>query len=132
MFSDFIYSILRIRSAFFNCYISRNKNSKYSDIMKLSQNELAALEANSLSIKDAKEIGILIESDLTANGIFPNNSVSEDYSNPDIEKFKSKWCTWWPVAQILLKIAKIFTKERGDKLIDEIIKLGNSLPDCQK
>lgn len=96
--------------------------------MQLQQHELDALQANSLSIRDAKDIGSLIDSDVTVNGIFPNNTEDvEDYTNPDIEKFKDKWCSWWPIAKILLHIAKIFTKKRGDKVINEMIELGNTL-----
>ena len=96
--------------------------------MQLEKHELDALQSNSLSIRDARDISELIDSDLSVNGIFPNNTAAaEDFTNPDIEKFKAKWCSWWPIAKILLQIAKIFTKERGDQVIDEMIKLGNTV-----
>ena len=99
--------------------------------MRLEKHELDALQANSLSIRDARDISSLIDGDLSVNGIFPNNTEeTEDFSNPDVEKFKAKWCSWWPIAKILLHIAKIFTKERGDKVIDEMIELGNTV--CKK
>ena len=94
--------------------------------MRLEKHELDALQSNSLSIRDARDISSLIDGDLSVNGIFPNNKEeAEDFTNPDIEKFKDKWCSWWPIAKILLNIAKIFTKERGDKVINELLKLGN-------
>lgn len=94
--------------------------------MKLSQQELEALKVNSLSIKDAKNMAEQIESDHTVGGLFPQGAVG-DFSNPDIAKFKDKWCPWWPIARILLTIAKVFTGDKGDKVIDALMKLGDTV-----
>lgn len=96
--------------------------------MKLTANELELLKANSLNISNARDIANQIESDHTVGGIFPN-AINDDYSNPDIQKFKDKWCAWWPVARILLTIAKIFTGNKGDNAIEAMISLGDSV--CQ-
>jgi hypothetical protein len=93
--------------------------------MKLSVTELETLKSNSLSIRNAKDIAKLIESDNTVGGVFPN-AAEEDFKNPDIQKFKEKWCGWWPVARILLTIAMIFTGEKADKVINALIKLGDT------
>lgn len=94
--------------------------------MSLSKNDLEILKANSLSVANAKAIAEQIESDSTVGGIFPHGN-SGDFTDPDIEKFKSKWCSWWDVARILLTLAKIFTGENADKVIDAILKLGDSV-----
>lgn len=94
--------------------------------MTLTETELSTLKANSLSIQNAKEMAKLIDSDHTVGGIFPNGK-NGDFSDPKIEIFKSKWCGWWPVAKILLTIAKIFTGDNADKVIDEILKLGSNV-----
>lgn len=94
--------------------------------MKLGKEELNTLAANSLSMQNAKAIGMHIDEDHSVGGIFPNGK-SGDFSNPDIEKFKNKWCSWWPIAKILLNIAKVFTKEKGDKVLDALLELGNTV-----
>lgn len=94
--------------------------------MKLTVNELETLKANSLSIRNAKDIAEQIDSDHTVGGIFPN-AATGDFTNPDIQKFKEKWCGWWPVARILLTLAKIFTGDKADKVIDAILKLGDTV-----
>jgi hypothetical protein len=96
--------------------------------MILTSSELEILKANSLSVANAQNLARQIESDITVGGIFPNAN-SGDYSNPDIEKFKSKWCSWWIVAKILLNIAKVFTGPIADKAIDKLIELGDRV--CQ-
>lgn len=92
--------------------------------MSLSKEELELLKVNSLSVSNAKSVAEQIENDYTAGGIFPKGS-EEDFSNPNMDKFKSKWCSWWKVAKILLTIAKIFTGDKGDKVIDALLSLGN-------
>lgn len=92
--------------------------------MKLTKTELDTLKANSLSIRNARDIALQIESDPTFSGIFPNARTG-DFTNPDQEKFKDKWCGWWPIAKILLTIAKTFTGDNADKAIDAIISLGD-------
>lgn len=94
--------------------------------MSLSNAQLELLTKSGFNLKDVKEIALLIESDYTVKGIFPD-ALDHNFSNPDIEKFKDKWCAWWPVAKILLTIAKVFTKEVGDKVIDALLKLGDEL-----
>lgn len=96
--------------------------------MSLNKLELDALAANSLGMESARTVATHIESDTTMGGIFPN-AQDGNFNNPDIAKFKDKWCDWWPVAKILLKIAKVFTGEKGDKAIDAILKLGNEVCD---
>ena len=59
--------------------------------MGLTKIELDTLMANSLSIHNAREIALQIESDLTVTGIFPNGATG-DFTHPDEEKFKDKWC----------------------------------------
>ena len=92
--------------------------------MKLTDSELELLAANSLSIDNAASIGEQIENDLSVGGIFPDGS-NGNFDNPNEALFKSKWCSWWPVAKILLTIAKTFTGPAGDKVIDALISLGN-------
>jgi hypothetical protein len=109
--------------------INNNKkiiNQLNIGIMKLSESELEILKVNSLSINNAKNIGSQIDSDHTVGGIFPKGETG-DFSDPDIEKFKSRWCSWWTVAKILLSLAKIFVGERTDKVLDAILSLGNRI-----
>ncbi len=92
--------------------------------MKLSSSELELLKSSSLNFQNAKVIGELINSDRTVGGIFMN-AGNGDFSNPDVDKFEAKYCAWWPLARILLTIAKVFTGEKTDKVIDELLKLGD-------
>ncbi|TXI88286.1 MAG: hypothetical protein E6Q37_00460 [Crocinitomicaceae bacterium] len=94
--------------------------------MKLNQQELDVLKANSLSLTDVKQMAELIDSDHSIGGIFPNGT-NGDFSNADIEKFMNKWCSWWPIARILLTVAKAFTNDKVDKVIDALLKLGDSV-----
>ncbi len=94
--------------------------------MELTKIELETLKANSLSIRNARDIAKQIESDPTFSGIFPNGKTG-DFTNPNEEKFKNKWCGWWPIAKILLTIAKTFTGDNADKAIDAIIGLGDRI-----
>lgn len=94
--------------------------------MALSAQELEMLKANSLNLHNAKAIGDMINDDMTAGGIFAHGE-EEDFSNPDIEAFKNKYCGWWPIARILLNLAKIFTKKKGDRVLNEMIKLGDEV-----
>jgi hypothetical protein len=94
--------------------------------MVLTKNELETLKMNSLSISNAKDIANQIESDLTVGGIFPNAETG-NFENPNIEIFTQKWLWWWLAAKILLKLAKVFTGEKADKVIDKIILLGDSI-----
>lgn len=94
--------------------------------MRLSAAELEILKTNSLNLRNAKDLAKQIEADATVSGIFPKGAEG-DYSNPNIEIFKRKWCSWWPVARLLLPLAKIFTNDEGDKKIDAIIELGDSV-----
>lgn len=98
--------------------------------MALTTIELETLKANSLSVSNARDIATQIESDHTIGGIFPAGA-SGDFTNPDEEKFKAKWCGWWPVAKILLTLAKIFTGDNADKAIDAILNLGNSICEAE-
>jgi hypothetical protein len=50
-----------------------------------------------------------------------------DFTHPDIEKFKTKWCPIWPYVRVLLNIAKIFTNDRVDKVIDALLALGDEV-----
>lgn len=94
--------------------------------MSLSSKELDMLKANSLNLKDAKILSELVNEDHSVGGIFPKGAQG-DFSNPDIEAFKAKYCSWWPIARILFVIGKIFTKEKGDKVIDALISLGDEV-----
>lgn len=88
--------------------------------------ELEILRTNSLSLENAKSIANQIEKDPTVGGLFPN-AESGDFTTVDEVKFKSRWCFWWKVARPLLKLAKIFTGNKGDAIIDSIMKTGNVL-----
>jgi hypothetical protein len=92
----------------------------------INQQELEALKANSLSLENARVIADQIEKDPTVGGIFPNGNTA-DFTHPDIEKFKSKWCPIWPYVRVLLNIAKIFTNDRVDKVIDALLALGDEV-----
>ncbi len=76
-----------------------------------------------LTISDAKAIADLIKEDRTVGGVFPKG----DLNNPDPAVFKAKWCPWWGVAKLLLEIAKIFTNDTTDKIIDKLIEYGDSV-----
>jgi hypothetical protein len=92
----------------------------------INQQELEALKANSLSLENARVIADQIENDLTVGGIFPNGN-NADFTHPDIEKFKTKWCPIWPYVRVLLNIAKLFTNDRVDKVIDALLGLGDEV-----
>ena len=94
--------------------------------MSLSSKELEMLKANSLNLSDAKTLSDLVSADHSVGGIFPNGK-NGDFSNPDIEAFKSKYCAWWPIARILFVIGKIFTKDKGDQVMDALIALGDEV-----
>lgn len=98
------------------------------EIMALTAIELEILKTNSLSLSNARAIGTQIESDLSAGGIFPHGA-NGDFSNPDMEKFRSKWCDWWVIAKILLSLAKVFTGPKADKVLDALLALGNTTCD---
>jgi len=94
--------------------------------MPLTEQELDFLRVNSLSVKNARELAEFIESDDTVGGIFPNGAAG-DFTTFNAEAFKKKWCSWYPIARILLKIAKAFAGPKGDEKIDAIIEIGDSL-----
>ena len=87
---------------------------------------LQELEANSQHLQNAKNLAQSIINDPTVGGIFPN-AANGDFSSPNIERFKGKFCSWWPLAKKLLKLAKVFTNSRIDAIIDQLIELGDSI-----
>lgn len=91
--------------------------------MPLSSADLKVLTQNSLSIENAKLIGAQIAIDPTVKGIFPKGA-SGDFSNPNVAKFKSVWCSWWSLASKLLDLAKLFQDDRTDDVIDALLALG--------
>jgi hypothetical protein len=92
----------------------------------MTHQELEILKTNSLSLGNARIIASQIESDYTAGGVFPK-AGENNFTEINEKVFKAKWCFWWKFAKILLKIAKIFTKSKGDKVIDNLLKLGNKI-----
>ena len=94
--------------------------------MKLTAQELDFLKANSLNMANAKDMAELIKSDVTLGGIFPN-AATGDFSNPNTKLFSEKWCAIWDWAKILLRLAKIFTNDKIDKVIDALLALGNKV-----
>lgn len=94
--------------------------------MKLSERELEVLSANSLSVQNAKELAMHIESDYTVGGIFPK-AQSGDFKLPDLEAFKARWCSWWPVAKVLLTLSKTFSGQKGVQVITQLILLGDQV-----
>lgn len=88
--------------------------------------ELEILRTNSLSLENAKSIANQIDKDPTVGGLFPNAN-NGDFTTVNEAKFKSRWCFWWKVAKPLLKLAKIFTGNKVDAIIDNIIKVGDRL-----
>lgn len=94
--------------------------------MELTIKEFETLTANSLSIDNAKSIAIQIENDLTVGGVFPK--AEEDvFTVIDKDRFKARYCWWWKLAKVLLKLAKVFTGKKADKVIDHLIKVGNQI-----
>ncbi|MEN8825793.1 MAG: hypothetical protein ABF273_05500 [Wenyingzhuangia sp.] len=94
--------------------------------MNLTTKEIEILKTNSLSLQNAQAIAIQLEKDPTVGGIFPN-ALADDFSVVSEEKFKKKYCWWWKLAKILLTLAKVFTGNRGDQVIEQLIKLGNHI-----
>lgn len=94
--------------------------------MKFTENEMSALMTNSLDLRNAKLLAELVESDHTVGGIFPQGAAG-DFTNPNNDEFKRKFCSWWKLARILFNLAKIFTKEKGDKALDALIILGDTI-----
>lgn len=45
----------------------------------------------------------------------------------DAEKWAQKFSDWWPVARQLLTIAKVFTNDKTDRVIDAIIRAGDAI-----
>lgn len=88
--------------------------------------DIKALHENGFQAADAKAIADMVSSDATAGGIFPNAELG-DFNAPDIDRFKSKYCSWWPIAKLLLGFAKVFTGPRGDRTLDALIELGNKV-----
>ncbi|MBK9419193.1 MAG: hypothetical protein IPN62_18410 [Flavobacteriales bacterium] len=80
-------------------------------------------KAMGASFSDAKAIADLITNDPTVGGVFPKG----DLANPDHAVFKAKWCSWWGVAKVLLQVAKVFTNDAGDKVIDKLIQVGDTV-----
>lgn len=94
--------------------------------MKFTENEMDVLVTNSLDLRNAKLLAELVESDYTVGGIFPKGAEG-DFTNPNHDEFKRKFCPWWKLARILFNIAKIFTKKKGDKALDALILLGDTI-----
>ena len=92
----------------------------------MTVSELEIFKANSLSLENSRQIGLQLEKDPTAGGVFPK-AAEDNFTEVDKEKFKEKWCGWWKVAKILLKIAKIFTGKKTDKVIDNLLKFGDKV-----
>ncbi|MBK8566135.1 MAG: hypothetical protein IPN76_23030 [Saprospiraceae bacterium] len=94
--------------------------------MAITSEQLEQFRENSLNVSNAISLANQISSDLTVNGIFPNGDKG-DFSNPDTKKFNEKWCKVWRVLRVLFEFAKTFTNENGDKAIDALIALGNTV-----
>lgn len=94
--------------------------------MQINQQEMELLKGSMLNLESARIMAERIDSDYTVNGIFPEGAT-ENYSVVNEEKFKKRFCSWWPVARILLILAKNFTNERGDLVIDALIAVGDRL-----
>lgn len=86
--------------------------------------EMKSLTSNSLSLTNAKHFAQMIKSDLTIGGIFPNAYLG-DFSEINTEKFQSKFCGFWPLAKKLLSLAKVFTNDKIDTIIDKLIAFGD-------
>lgn len=94
--------------------------------MNFTTEQLELINKNSVNVSNAMRLARFIEDDFTVGGIFPN-ADSDDLSTVDERKFSQKWCKWWTVAEVLLKLAKAFTGDKGDKVIDAILELGNKV-----
>lgn len=111
------------------CKLATNKEITLqykTNKMKLNSQELEKLEASSLNLSGAKTLADFLTIDPTAGGVFPNGN-NGIFDNPDIERFKKKYCPWWPVARKLLMLAKIFTNDTIDRVIDALIELGDGV-----
>lgn len=95
-------------------------------MQKLNSSELESLKNNPEHVKSAKLIADQISEDSTVGGVFPK-ADDGNFEQIDLEIFKEKWCSWWPVARILLVVAKIFTGKRVDKIINQILKTGDEV-----
>ena len=92
----------------------------------MTSSELEILKTNSLSLENARQIGLQLEKDPTAGGVFPK-AAEGNFSIVNEDAFKEKWCTWWKLAKIVLKIAKVFTGAKTDKLINSLLRVGNTI-----
>lgn len=83
------------------------------------------------NLADAKIMADFIEQDNTVGGIFPHGLPGpgeHPETSRDVEAFKRKYDRrWWPVMRVVLKLAKIFTGEQVDRIIDALIALGDEV-----
>ncbi|HRI32940.1 MAG TPA: hypothetical protein PLD02_04240 [Saprospiraceae bacterium] len=93
--------------------------------MNLTESQMAILFSTGVNLKNAKVLADLISQDPTVGGIFPNGASGD--LTPDEQKFKSKYCKWWNIVEPLLEMAKIFTPDKIDGVINILIELGNRL-----
>ncbi len=94
--------------------------------MSFTSKQLEQLADNSWNVSNAISLANQITADPTLGGVFPNGDKG-DFSKPDTAKFNEKWCKWWKVAKVLLELAKTFTNDKIDKVIDATILLGDSV-----
>ena len=98
--------------------------------MNLSEEQTKLLSSED-NLRKLSELTALVKQDATAGGIFPNNSIDlKDFSNPNIQAFKEKYCSWWWLAKKLFKLVKIFVGSKVDALIDALISLGDNV--CER
>lgn len=91
--------------------------------MELTREELEKMAAN-ITMSDALSMAEILQNDPTAHGAVVLDDDGEPVSI-NVERFNKKWCSWWFVAKIILKLAKKFTGDRIDRIIDKLLEFGN-------
>ena len=94
--------------------------------MNLSKENLQKLNKQSLNFETAKVFADFIKEDNTVGGIFPEGNTEKH----DEVKFKEKWCKIWFFANPILNIAKLFTDDKVDAIIDALLVIGDKT--CEK
>ena len=90
--------------------------------MSITKEHLEQLNQQSVNFQTAKFFADFITNDNTAGGII--NDDGETINEP---KFKEKWCPFWPILRAVLQIAKIFTDDKVDKIMDILIVGGDAV-----
>jgi hypothetical protein len=77
-------------------------------------------------LTDARTMADFLKGDHSVGGIFPR-AHEGNFEEVNESLFKIKFCKHWSVIKTVLGVAKIFTPDKVDLIIDRIIEVGDKL-----